>query len=545
MFYGRSNSKYIKKLHVPNKEFIPKVSSIPNIEPIFSEIEMNIKSLPLRRRQKQFNLTHHQYSIIKQLRANPNLIVINTDKNLGPALVTTSQYNNLCYEHLGHPNTYEVIINTDQNTMKAHLINLVQSFYNRIEYDLICSNQDTNHLKIIISDINNKRLNYFYGLLKIHKKQLCIRPIVSNSNSFLEGLSKWLDYHLQSILCQQDSYIRDSDTLVNEIRILPAQSAHILYTFDVVSLYTNIKTDKALRFIRQIIPISNPLRDFILQGLKIVMDNNYFMFNNLLYKQITGTAMGTASAPCYASLFLSALERPLVRKYSNIVFYKRFIDDGLLIWENTNEFTIDDFLNDFTKRSDLLFTYEKSDSKIQFLDIEIIKDNKRYISRSYQKTLNLFLYTASTSAHPSGVLKSLVYGRIKKFYFQNDNHTDFIYFVTDLFQHLLKRGYTRHTLLPLFKNAYDKAINSTKTNKTTSDNSIFLKIPFDPNGLSNKEIRHLFKTVQIEDLLEQIDINKVTLCYTKPSSLDIHLKKPPHSTPDDTNVEESRIQPNN
>lgn len=156
MFYGRSNSKYIKKLHVPNKEFIPKVSSIPNIEPIFSEIEMNIKSLPLRRRQKQFNLTHHQYSIIKQLRANPNLIVINTDKNLGPALVTTSQYNNLCYEHLGHPNTYEVIINTDQNTMKAHLINLVQSFYNRIEYDLICSNQDTNHLKIIISDINNK-----------------------------------------------------------------------------------------------------------------------------------------------------------------------------------------------------------------------------------------------------------------------------------------------------------------------------------------------------------------------------------------------------
>ena len=51
-------------------------------------------------------------------------------------------------------------------------------------------------------------------------------------------------------------------------------------------------------------------------------------YNDKVYKQIDGTAMGTLVAPPFANLFLFILERILLLKYKEyILFYKRYIDD--------------------------------------------------------------------------------------------------------------------------------------------------------------------------------------------------------------------------
>ena len=66
-----------------------------------------------------------------------------------------------------------------------------------------------------------------------------------------------------------------------------------------------------------------------------MLKNNIFEFNDKQYKQLYGTAMGTCTAPSYANTFMGALEKsildssPLQPKY-----YRRFIDDILLIWEH-------------------------------------------------------------------------------------------------------------------------------------------------------------------------------------------------------------------
>ena len=50
---------------------------------------------------------------------------------------------------------------------------------------------------------------------------------------------------------------------------------------------------------------------FILESIKIILENNNFDFNDKMYTQVRGTAMGTKFAPTYATLVLAYLEEKL------------------------------------------------------------------------------------------------------------------------------------------------------------------------------------------------------------------------------------------
>jgi hypothetical protein len=45
-------------------------------------------------------------------------------------------------------------------------------------------------------------------------------------------------------------------------------------------------------------------KEFIVEGLQLVLGNNYSMFDDKHFLQIKGTAMGTKVAPTYATLVL-------------------------------------------------------------------------------------------------------------------------------------------------------------------------------------------------------------------------------------------------
>ena len=83
--------------------------------------------------------------------------------------------------------------------------------------------------------------------------------------------------------------------------------------------------------------------EFILEAASFVLKNNNFLFDNVLYKQIKGTAMGAKFAPSYACLTISFLEEtklfPIISpKYFNHetckyieANYYRYMDDGFIV----------------------------------------------------------------------------------------------------------------------------------------------------------------------------------------------------------------------
>jgi hypothetical protein len=52
------------------------------------------------------------------------------------------------------------------------------------------------------------RIPIFYGLPKVHKTPVSLRPVVSTTNSFLAVFSVWLDYKMKDLLSLTKSYMK-------------------------------------------------------------------------------------------------------------------------------------------------------------------------------------------------------------------------------------------------------------------------------------------------------------------------------------------------
>ena len=73
------------------------------------------------------------------------------------------------------------------------------------------------------------------------------------------------------------------------------------------SLYTNIAHDDGLKALQHFLMNrhtgSLPPSEFIIQLTEWTLKNNVFLFQDLLYIQVQGTAMGACFAPNYTNLF--------------------------------------------------------------------------------------------------------------------------------------------------------------------------------------------------------------------------------------------------
>ena len=106
---------------------------------------------------------------------------------------------------------------------------------------------------------------------------------------------------------------------------------------DADSFYTNINTEHAIETLEKLfklhedeLPKGFPVK-LILLGTKRLMENNVFTFGSRFFVQTNGTAMGTNVACMYAMIYYSYYEETKLRFLPYNKFYRRLIDDSLII----------------------------------------------------------------------------------------------------------------------------------------------------------------------------------------------------------------------
>ena len=141
----------------------------------------------------------------------------------------------------------------------------------------------------------------------------------------------------------------------------------------------------------------------------------------------------------------------------------------------------------------LRWTHLPLSNKVHFLDLTITIDfaNKKFLFKTFQnisKPPNLYLYLPPNSAHPPGMLKSLIFGLIRKYNLQNTHAEDFSSIKNKLFSRLIARGHKHNDILPIF----DEAItNLTKTNTRQSKNITILEMRISSLNISTiQKISH-------------------------------------------------------
>ena len=82
-----------------------------------------------------------------------------------------------------------------------------------------------------------------YGLPKLHKQNVPLRPILSAIGSYSHNLAKFLSDILKPIASNEYT-VKDSFTFVSDILSVP--SIPFMCSFDIVSLFTNIPIDETI-----------------------------------------------------------------------------------------------------------------------------------------------------------------------------------------------------------------------------------------------------------------------------------------------------------
>ena len=218
------------------------------------------------------------------------------------------------------------------------------------------------------------------------------------------------------------SYVHDSLDFLNKCSRFSNQYT-ILATFDITSLYTNIPHEYGIEAISYWIDTypdtinSRFPKEFIIEGLLFVLENNIFHFNDEYFQQLKGTAMGTDVAPTYSTLTVGYSEVNLYNlceqrwglEIRNYVYenWSRFLDDCEILLDkqkiNPEEFQV--ILNSIN--SNIQYTMDHSKAEIPFLDILMKKDKTGIWMDLYHKPTDTRRYVPFSSNHPNHCKRNL------------------------------------------------------------------------------------------------------------------------------------------
>ena len=193
----------------------------------------------------------------------------------------------------------------------------------------------------------------------------------------------------------------------------------------------------------------HPQNTFLLNLLEYVLDNNVFQFNDEIFSQLYGIAMGTKLAPALATIYIGDLEENFIQsREDKPLLWVRYIDDVFMIWTHARE-KLDHFLNDLNKLKERIkFTAEISTQACNFLDLTIYK-SPSFLStgtlstKIYYKPTNTFSYPLGSSYIPKHILKGIAIGKATRLLRNTESPALYKHYKKRLIKQLKDREYPR------------------------------------------------------------------------------------------------------
>jgi hypothetical protein len=430
--------------------------------------------------------------ITKQyLKNNPDLRVVSADKGNVTVLLSTIEYNKKMTDLLEDKNTYKHM-NKDKTASTQDNSNRLISSWERLGFI-------TNFVAKSLRQYNSTPAK-LYGLVKIHKPNNPIRPIVSSSPTY--KMSKFFTKILSNVVGKTSSFVKDSFDLKSQLKDLIIPDDFRLFSLDVTSLFTNIPNqliseivDKKWNEIQQHTKLN--LVTFKV-GLNFVINNCFFTFNNNHYHQISGSPMGSPVSPVVANLVMEHLEETVL---SNLTFkpllYLRYVDDIFCIAKKTDIETIHNNFNSFHKK--LQFTIElETNNSIPFLDLNIARNNDgRLVTDWYHKNTWSGRYLNYNSYLPLTYkinTITILTKRILQLFDEKFHETNF----EILKKTLINNNYPQQLVNRIIKSEQEKHFQPLATNQSTSELSTnkFVFVPYDQRTYHS--LKRLFKLHNIQ-----------------------------------------------
>lgn len=331
----------------------------------------------------------------KKLKDN-DILTLKADKGNAVVLMYKADYIEKTVDFLKTNNINE--IKKDPTTKYQ---NNIKSAIKKI--DLIMNNSD----KLKIINMNPKAPN-LRALPKIHKDNVPIRPIVNFRSAPGYKLSSFLQKYLKSnITLINNRSLSNSKQLINKIEGIKFDINSKMCSLDLVNMYTNIPLRGALKAIEANLFRNNINKNEIKEVitlLKLVLGQNYFMFDSKIYLQKEGLGMGSPLSGLIADIFLNEIENKMIdeiKKLDPDLQWLRYVDD---VWIKYNSVKIDSetILKKCNNHSNKIqFTKEDEiNGNLNYLDVELNRTDNGLIIGIYRKPTTTSHTIHASSNHP-------------------------------------------------------------------------------------------------------------------------------------------------
>ena len=184
----------------------------------------------------------------------------------------------------------------------------------------------------------------FYGLPKVHKPDVPLRPIVSTIGSVTYDIAKHIASILAPMVGNTESHVKDSNDFVQFTRSLNLTDDETMVSFDVKSLFMSVPTDVACDMVKQRLDDEMEKEDSMVRAktcmdvvdililLRLCLNTTYFKVNGKFYKQKQGAAMGIPVSVVIANLFMEEMEQRSLQTFPHSVkAWKRYVDDTIVV----------------------------------------------------------------------------------------------------------------------------------------------------------------------------------------------------------------------
>ena len=137
---------------------------------------------------------------------------------------------------------------------------------------------------------------------------------------------------------------------------------------------------------------TNKLVSTIKKTLENILQSNNITpelasYEDAIYEQTDGTAMGSSLSPTVANIFMEDFENTAIATFHlQSKIWKRYVDDTFVIWPHNNS-SLQEFLSHINGLHDRIkFTMEiENNNSIAFLDVLVTKNNSRLTTTAYRK----------------------------------------------------------------------------------------------------------------------------------------------------------------
>lgn len=352
-----------------------------------------VKQQPIKYDRNELITTNNLKKKLKE----HNVLILKADKGNTTVLMNKQEYIDKTEQFISANDILEI---KKDPTIKFQ--NNIKNCVNRT--NLIMDKND--RLKAINP---NPKIPNLRAAPKIHKENTPIRPIINFRNAPSYKASVFMHKYLKNNLpINNNRSIKNSADLINKLKEINYDNDTKFASLDISSMYTCVPVKETIDIIKDGLlrnNISVDETEEVACLLQTILHQNYFSFNNKMYKQQEGLAMGSPLSGILADIFLNHIEQQIIqqlRAIDDTIKWYRYVDDVILIY-NSTKFNTQEIL-DIANRTHNKINFTKEDeidNKINYLDITIHRMTTQVNISVYRKKTTTSHVIHFSSCHPN------------------------------------------------------------------------------------------------------------------------------------------------